>query len=365
MQTCECGVICKSKFNLERHLQTRSHELNMLCGESLVSSENGIYECEICNYSSVKKDHFRKHILSAKHVAAREENHHAVLAQEAEEVEPVAATASVPVVSNAVTLENEFVKPVMLVEIMEMFLNHLKEKDSQQIQQTEIFKTLADRIMAHQAQQSTNNITNNGQSTNNNTTNNDNSNNDHSNTTNNNTTNNNNNTTNNTTTNKKKFNLNFFLNEECKNAMNLNEFIQGLVVSMEDLEHFCEVGYTEGMSKIITKAINGKHKTERPIHCSDSKRETMYVKTDNVWQKDSNKEECQRLIDHITSKNYKFMKKWCDENPGFTVSDSPEYDKWYSITRQLCNTDPKAKKKLMRHLALTTEIEKDLNAEMM
>ena len=330
MQTCECGVVCMNKFNLDRHLTTRSHELNMLCGENLVFTENGMYECQLCNYSSVRKENFRRHLLSTKHVSAKER---------AFDQDPLADQ----IVSNPTTTETEMVKPVMLVEVMEMFLNFMKhEKDSQQIQQTEMFKTFADRIMAHQAQI----VGNNNASTT-----------EHShNTTNNNTT--NNNTTNNTD-NKKKFNLNVFLNEECKNAMNLSDFIKELVVNMEDLEYICEAGYTEGMSKIITKAINGKHKTERPIHCSDSKRETMHVKQDDVWQKDSNKEECERLIDHITSKNYKFMKKWCDEHPGYVVSDSPDYDKWYSITRALCNTDPKAKKKLMRHLALATEIEKD------
>jgi hypothetical protein len=235
----------------------------------------------------------------------------------------------------------------MLVEVMEMFLNFMKhEKDSQQIQQTEMFKTFADRILAHQSQTAHSHNTTANES--HNTTANQSHNNNH------------NNTTNNTTTNnKKKFNLNVFLNEECKNAMNLSDFIKELVVNMEDLEYICEAGYAEGMSKIITKAINGKHKTERPIHCSDSKRETMHVKQDDVWHKDSNKEKCERLIDHITSKNYRFMKNWCDEHPGYIVSDSPDYDKWYGITRALCNTDPKAKKKLLRHLALATEIEKD------
>jgi hypothetical protein len=230
----------------------------------------------------------------------------------------------------------------MLVEVMEMCLNFMKQdRDSQQIQQTEIFKMFADRIVAHQASQqnvvvaapqviNTTTLTTTMTHGNNNTT----------------------------TTMNKKFNLNFFLNEECKNAMNLSDFIEGLAVNMEDLEHICEVGYTQGMSKIITKAINEKERTERPIHCSDAKRETMYVRKDDAWQKDPNKEECLRLIDHIRSKNYKFMSQWCQDHPDARVSDSPEYEKWYNITRELCNADPKAMKKLIHHLALTTEIEK-------
>ena len=338
MPTCECGAVFTRKFNLDRHLERKHHDLNMRFIGSLTQPENGIFECHTCNYTTVKKNHFRTHIMSARHIAAKERESAAAAAAAEEDSAPIpiASAAAVP----AAALENEMVKPVMLVEVMEMFLNFMKnEKENQQIQQTEMFKTFADRIVAHQSQQNTlNTHSHNATTTNNNTT----------------TTNNNN-----QNNSKRKFNLNFFLNEECKNAMNLSDFIKELVVNMEDLEYICEAGYAEGMSKIITKAINGKHKTERPIHCSDSKRETMHIKQDDVWQKDSNKEECERFIDHITSKNYKLMKKWCDEHPGYIISDSPEYDKWYGITRALCNTDVKAKKKLMRHLAHVTEIEKD------
>jgi hypothetical protein len=215
------------------------------------------------------------------------------------------------------------------IQNTEMFIKH---QENMQIQNTEMFKTLADRIVASSSQTT---LQNNANNTTNNA--------------------NNNNTT--TTTNKK-FNLNFFLNEECKNAMNLSDFIEQLAVNMEDLEYICEVGYTQGMSKIISKAINEKRKTERPIHCSDPKRETMYVRKDDAWQKDPNKDECQRLIDQIVSKNYKCMKKWCDDHPNYQVSDSPDYEKWYSITRKICNADPRAMKKLIHHLALATEIEK-------
>jgi hypothetical protein len=146
---------------------------------------------------------------------------------------------------------------------MEMFTKHaemfIKHQETTQIQNTEMFKTLVNRIVA-----SSSTSIQNSKNANNNTTN-------------------------------KKFSLNFFLNEECKNAMNLSDFIEQLVVNMEDLEYICEVGYTQGMSKIISKAINERRKTERPIHCSDIKRETMYVRKDDAWQKDPNKDECQRF----------------------------------------------------------------------
>ena len=335
MQTCECGFICTGKFNFERHQSSRRHEINMLCNESLVMNEDGCYECSLCNYSSSNEINYRRHVSSDKHKVARERR------TSMQTNVPQQTITTQIVMSNDVS-GIEYVKPVMLVEVMEMCLNFMKQdRDSQNIQQTEMFKMFADRINAYQSQQTqvaqqigqqlTNNVNENTTTT----------------------------TTgdNNTTTNQK-FNLNVFLNEQCKNAMNLTDFIDRLVINMEDLEHMSEVGYTQGMAKIISKAMNETQTTERPIHCSDAKRETMYVRKDDAWQKDPNKEECQRLINHITSKNYKFMSKWCQDNPDHQVSDSPEYDKWFRMTRAMCNADPKAMKKLIHHLALITEIEK-------
>lgn len=156
-----------------------------------------------------------------------------------------------------------------------------------------------------------------------------------------------------------KFNLNVFLNEECRNAVNLSDFIQELQVNMEDLQHLCEVGYMQGMSKILTKAMAEKETTQRPIHCSDVKRETMYVRKNDIWEKDADKEECNKLINSIVSKNYKTMSKWCEEHPEYKITDSPDYEVWYNTTRQICNNDPRAMKKLMQHLAVITHIEKD------
>ena len=347
MQTCECGFICTGKFNFERHQSSRRHEINMLCKESLVINEDGCYECNICNYCSSNEINYRRHVSSDKHKVAKERR--APMQTSIVSVTPQQTIAAPIVVMPNDVSGIEYVKPVMLVEVMEMCLNFMKQdRDSQNTQQTEMFKMFADRITAHQAQQvqllqqtqQAQQLTNNA---NENTTT---------------TTTGDHNTTTTTTTNNKKFNLNFFLNEQCKNAMNLTDFIDRLVVNMEDLEHMCEVGYTQGMSKIITKAMNDTQTTERPIHCSDAKRETMYVRKDDAWQKDPDKEECQRLINNITSKNYKFMSKWRQDNPDCQVSDSPEYEKWFKMTRAMCNADPAAMKKLIHNLALITEIEK-------
>jgi hypothetical protein len=159
----------------------------------------------------------------------------------------------------------------------------------------------------------------------------------------------------NITTNKN-FNLQFFLNEECKNAMNFSDFIKTLSVTTEDIEHMGEVGYAQGMSKILTKALSETN--VRPMHCTDAKRETMYVKENDEWHKDLDCEESKRLIQHIQQKNYKALKEWRDNHPEHTVSDSEDYEAWYRISRNMCNTDPSALKKLIRHLAAVTAVEK-------
>jgi hypothetical protein len=161
-----------------------------------------------------------------------------------------------------------------------------------------------------------------------------------------------------TTNNNQKFNLNLFLNEECKNAMNMNEFIQRVNITSEDLEQLGEVGYTEGMSKILTKAMRSIETTERPMHCTDVKRETIYVRKDDAWKKDEDCEETKRLIQHISHKNYKALSAWREEHPEHVEPDTPDYEAWYNISRNMCNTDPSALKKLIRHLALTTAVEK-------
>jgi hypothetical protein len=161
---------------------------------------------------------------------------------------------------------------------------------------------------------------------------------------------------NNQTNNNQSFNLQFFLNEECKNAMNFSDFINTISVTIEDIKHLGEVGYTAGMSRIITKAL--RDSKLRPMHCTDAKRETMYVKENNQWHKDTASEESKKLIQHITQKNYKALAEWRSTLPDQLVHDTEDYETWYQMSRNMCNTDPSAMKKLIRHLTTVTAIEK-------
>ena len=109
----------------------------------------------------------------------------------------------------------------------------------------------------------------------------------------------------------KTFNLQFFLNETCKNAMNITEFVDSIKLQLSDLENVAKIGYIEGLSKIIIKNLNALDVTERPVHCSDSKRDTMYVKDDNKWEKENeNNEKVLKAIEDIANKNSKLVKEW-------------------------------------------------------
>ena len=151
---------------------------------------------------------------------------------------------------------------------------------------------------------------------------------------------NSNNTTNNTTncnntTNKNKFNLNFFLNEQCKDALNITDFVNSLQVQMADLENTGKLGFSEGISQIFIRGLKELDVYKRPIHCSDLKRETMYVKDQNIWEKeDDEKERIKKTINKIAHKNIKQIPSWMELHPKCTESTSVYNDLYLNIVNE-------------------------------
>jgi hypothetical protein len=122
--------------------------------------------------------------------------------------------------------------------------------------------------------------------------------------------------TNNSYNNNKTFNLQFFLNEQCKDAMNLTDFVDSMELEFSDLEDVGKLGYVEGISKIMIRKLNEMDIYKRPIHCSDAKREIMYVKEDNVWEKEKNSNQhIRKAIKRVTHKNGGLLVPWSLENP--------------------------------------------------
>lgn len=139
-------------------------------------------------------------------------------------------------------------------------------------------------------------------------------------------------TNNNNTTNNNQFNVSFFLNEQCKNAVNIIDFVNSLQVQIQDLEKTGKLGYVEGISSIFLKGLRQLNVYERPIHCTDLKRETLYVKDKDSWEKDdADKAKLKMAIKHIARKNLKTLPKWQEVNPDFVTLDTKENNEYLKI----------------------------------
>src|SRR6056300_468922 len=123
-----------------------------------------------------------------------------------------------------------------------------------------------------------------------------------------------------------KFNLNFFLNDTCKDAMNMSEFIENMNVQFEDIENIGRDGYVTGMTNMILSRIKNLEVTKRPMHCTDLKRETIYIKDNNVWEKDNDNTKLHNMIQCIAHKNYAILPAWRDKNPDCLDSDTSKFD---------------------------------------
>lgn len=139
-------------------------------------------------------------------------------------------------------------------------------------------------------------------------------------------------TNNNVNSNNKTFNLNFFLNEQCKDALNINEFVDSITVQICDLETTGRLGYVEGVSRIINKNLNKLDKFKRPFHCSDLKREVIYIKNNDLWSKEeTNKPVLRNAIKQVANKNIQQISEWRQMNPGCSSSDSRMNDLYLKI----------------------------------
>ena len=164
--------------------------------------------------------------------------------------------------------------------------------------------------------------------------------------------------------NNKTFNLQFFLNETCKDAMNMKDFIQSLELSLPELEKMGEVGFAEGMSRLFVDRLNSLDITKRPIHCSDVKREIIHIKDDNKWERDNaNLDRLRKIIKQLTHKNILRVDDWKKANPGCTEYNSRKNDQYLRINIEAIGpvdeTDEKRDfGKIIRRVAENTAIDK-------
>ena len=131
-------------------------------------------------------------------------------------------------------------------------------------------------------------------------------------------------TNNNTINNNQRFSINVFLNEKCKDAINMSDFIKSIEVSLEQLDFTKTNGLEKGLSQVIMENMNKLSLYERPVHCTDIKRETIYIKDNDTWEKDKSKEKIKNVIKKTSNKNYTALTNWTKENPDFMENDDKQ-----------------------------------------
>jgi hypothetical protein len=155
---------------------------------------------------------------------------------------------------------------------------------------------------------------------------------------------------------KQKFNINVFLNEKCKDALSLDEFIDKIEVSMKNLLTTKEKGQVNGISNIIMENMNKLSLYERPLHCTDKKRETLYVKN-NEWEKDDNKEHINKALKKVESKQLKNLNVWLEEHPNY-MNNPSEQEEFAKLMSECGKSIEDGREKIIKKLCDNVYIEK-------
>ena len=170
---------------------------------------------------------------------------------------------------------------------------------------------------------------------------------------------------NNINSNNKTFNLNLFLNETCKDAMNITDFVDSLKLQLSDLENVGKLGFVNGISNIIVKNLNSLDETKRPIHCSDSKREVMYIKDEDKWEKENEeKNKLRKVIKKIANKNSRLLPQFKEKYPDCNKSESKYSDQYNKLIIEAMggsgDNDLEKEDKIIKNIAKEVTIDKNL-----
>jgi hypothetical protein len=340
---CErCDYITSVKCNYDKHLLTAKHKDNITDKYKIVE----IYKCDICDYNTSRKYNYDKHLLSSKHNLDNSINSDKSINKEIKCIcgkiykyiqglskhkkicnykpsqEPTQEPSKEPTQepSQELNQQNIFVQTNI-----NMFIDIIKQNNEFKellIEQNKQQNQLINKFMERENQ-----IINN---------------------------NNNSNNTINNQTNNQTFNLNFFLNETCKDAMNVKEFLDNLNPTVDDLENVGEKGFVKGISEIILKSLRGMEITKRPIHCTDIKREVVYLKEDDKWNKDdTNNSKMKELIRKVENKNFCNICEWQNNHPDTRILDSPDYIKQNMLMEKSCeavNNEDRVRGKVLKEL---------------
>lgn len=156
------------------------------------------------------------------------------------------------------------------------------------------------------------------------------------------------------------FNLNIFLNEKCKDALNISDFIQSLEITLDDLMYSKNKGLVEGITNVMIKGLRQLDIYKRPIHCTDTKRETMYIKNCEKWEKDENHEKMKNTILKIANKERNMISAWVEENPNWFDTEETQIE-YLTMVRNVCEpieNDERCEKKIIRNISREVFLDK-------
>ncbi len=165
---------------------------------------------------------------------------------------------------------------------------------------------------------------------------------------------------NNIVNNTNNFNLNLFLNEKCKDALNISDFIQSLKITLDDLMYTKNKGLVEGITNVMIRGLRQLDIYKRPIHCTDTKRETMYIKDCEKWEKDDNHDKIKNTIVKIANKERNMISAWVDENPDWFDTETTQIE-YLTMVRNVCEpieNDEKCEKKIIRNISREVFLDK-------
>ena len=165
---------------------------------------------------------------------------------------------------------------------------------------------------------------------------------------------------NNNTSIKQRFNINIFLNEQCRDAINIQDFLKQIEISIENLLLTRDKGLSEGLSNVFIENMNKLSLYERPLHCTDIKRETLYIKDNDVWEKDIDKTRIKAALRDISITQFKNVKKWMNENPDFK-EDEKKQDQFISLIRSCSASLDTVNDKIIKRLCNSSYLKDKLD----
>ena len=332
-----CDYNTSRRGLFEKHLLTAKH-INLTSSNEEVSLH---YDCDHCNYTTTIHSNYKKHLLTAKHIKLSE-------VSEVSEIvsQPIQCSICNKIyksrpglwahkkkciekpVENTI-VPTELTSTAVIIEIIKQnqeFKTLLIEQQKIQMEQQKENKELINKVIELSKEPR---IVNNGTMTQNNN---------------------------------QKFNLQFFLNDTCKDAITIQQFINNIQISLEDLESVGRNGFVKGISDIVLKELKTLDVTKRPIHCTDLKREVIYLKEEDAWNKDDDENtKLKNVIKIVENKGWSKVPLWYQNNPNALVSDTPEYAMYGNIVRNVSGNDNEVKlrEKIVKVIAKEIHLEKE------